>query len=370
MPDFASRHVKARKLLGEHGFDALLAQSEPTVFYLTGAIASRPAGLILPADPSRELVLIVRGGEATSVAQGVAEGVKVVGTTRDVPSEKTVSNELAAAGLIGKQVAIEDHVITLEQYNALASKTDGIRLAPGASLVHRLRFVKDAEEIEHTREAAKVTDAAMGAAVAAIKAGKSETLAAAAAETVMRQNAMFISYETLIGSGFRSSLLRRFPSDVVPGPDDLVRLDLAAKRSFGSGFGYHTDQTRTLTPQKPSADQLDMLKANLEIHLATLEALKPGRSIDEICRESLRVVKGTKWESMSHMGGHGMGLEVHEWPSFNVNVDVVLEPNTIFAIEPGCTIPGVQATCFEDSVLITEAGHERLTTLPHVLWEE
>src|SRR5690606_35991663 len=159
------------------------------------------------------------------------------------------------------------------------------------------------------------------------------------AESTMREHGMFIAYETLLGSGFRSGLLRRFPNLEVPGADGIIKIDLAAKLSFASGYGYHADQTRSIATGSHSREQRDLLEAVVEVQRATLAALRPGRTVRDASLDGLSVVQGTQWESMTSMAGHGIGLDVHEWPSFNETSDVILEEGQCFAIEPHIVVP-------------------------------
>lgn len=366
MPEFnfPERWQRTSKALEEAGLGGAILTSEPSVYYLSGTMGSRPPGLIVSADPKTKPVLVCRGSERDSVAS--LTDLEVIGAGYN--THEVLGDAVKKMGLDGEPIGFEDAAMTYGQGTALQEALPHLTFRPASDVVNRLRLVKDADEIAYMKETGKVSDLAMMAAIHTLKTKKSETLAAAAAETTMREFGMFIAYETLIGSGFRSSLLRRFPNHTVPDPDDIIKCDLAAKQSFASGYGYHTDQTRSFTTGKPSPEKLDMLKATQEIQEVTLAALKPGKTIKEVSLEGLSVVKGTKFEDISIMAGHGIGLDVHEWPSFNETTEVVLAPGQCYAIEPHINMPGVQTTCFEDTLVITETGYERITQLPYELW--
>lgn len=343
----------------------MVLTTEPSVFYFSGTVASRPPGLIISADPDTAPILVCRDGERDNVA-AIAD-IEVIGAPKE-RTYGTLSDVLAKIGLKGKSIGFEDAAVTYQHFSALADAVPDVTWHPASSTINRLRLVKEEEEIACLRKAGKVSDLAMMAAINALKAGKNESQAAAAAESTMREHGMFIAYETLIGSGFRSGLLRRYPNLEVPEPDALIKIDLAAKLSFAAGYGYHTDQTRTITTGAPSGAALEILSVTAEVQQATLEALKPGRTIRDAGLAGLAVVKGTKWEELTSMSGHGIGLDVHEWPSFNETVEVILEPGQVYAIEPHIVVPNVHTSCFEDTVLITDDGYERITQLPHELW--
>lgn len=351
--------------MSDAGLAGMLLTTEPSIYYASGTVASRPPGLILSADSSVEPLLVCRDGEWQSVA--AVSDVEVV-SMGSVGGPKAIAEALARMGLRHERVGFEEASMTVAEHGAVAAANPDVHLVPGSEVVGRVRLVKDHVELDYMRQAGAVSDLAMAAAIDALKQGATESHAAAAAESTMREHGMFIAYETLIGSGFRSGLLRRYPKLEVPGGDDIIKVDLAAKLSFAAGYGYHTDQTRSITTSTPSKEKRDLLEFVVEVQKATLAGLRPGRTIREVSLEGLAVAKGTKWETMTTMSGHGIGLDVHEWPGFNENTEVVLERGQCFAIEPHVVIPGVHTVCVEDTLVITDDGYERITHLPHELW--
>ncbi len=363
MTDFTARLKNARHAMKQAGLGGLLLTGEPSVYYFSGTVSSRPPGLIISADPATQPVLICRKVEQDAMA--AMTNLEVLGAEREAaPMLLSVFGQL---GLAKETIGFEDNVLTFEAATSLMQSLNSIKLTPASKLVRQLRLVKDAEEIQHMRKAGQVSDLAMMAAVNALKAGKNESLAAAAAESTMREHGMFIAYETLIGSGSRSGMLRRFPNLQVPKPDDIIKIDLAAKLSFASGYGYHTDQTRSITTGKPSQEKLDALTAVQQVQEATLKALKPGRTIRQVGLDGLSVVKGTKFESAMSMSGHGIGLDIHEWPNFGIDEELTLMPGQCYAIEPHLSMPKY-TTCMEDTIVVTQTGYERITKLPYELW--
>ncbi len=367
MPDYKKRWSKMRSILRDRELDAILVMDMPSVFYFTGACPSRPPGLIISADEGDTPLLMTRAMEAAEM--GALTDADTVGAEEGAADE-FIAEQLAGLGdSSGVRVGFEERHLNAEAFLALQSALTDCELVPASQLLSEVRLIKEPEEIEHMRDATEVTNEAMTRAVEAIKAGQPECLAASAAEQVMRKNAMSPGYEILIGSGVRSGHLRRYPGDIVPADDDMVRLDLGAGKFFAASFGYYSDVTRTLTPKAPRGRDLAQLEANLAVQRTTLAALRPGVTIAEASRQGLAEVEGSEFAEFTRMAGHGIGLFVHEWPSFNENTEVTLQPGMAFAIEPMIILPGEQATCIEDTVVITETGHERLSTLPQDIWD-
>lgn len=365
MPEYAGRWSRAREAMKSAGLDGMLLTTEPSVFYFSGTVGSRPPGLVITADPDQRPILVCRDSERDSVA--ALTDLEVVPAGKN-EAGKVLADVISRLSLDGAEVGFEDAAMTVADHAALQESLDKVRLVSASSVAQRVRLVKDGEELDFMRRAGAVSDLAMSAAIDTLMSGGTESHAAAAAESTMREHGMFIAYETLIGSGFRSGLLRRFPKLEAPGLDDIIKIDLAAKLSFASGYGYHTDQTRSITVGSPSPEKRELLQIVVDVQKATLAAIRPGRTIREVSLEGLAVVKGTRWEAMTSMSGHGIGLDVHEWPSFNETSDVVLEAGQCYAIEPHVVVPSRHTVCVEDTLVITGDGYERITKLPYELW--
>ncbi len=75
-----------------------------------------------------------------------------------------------------------------------------------------LRIVKDGEEIKRIRNAAKVAEIGMAAAVKAVKPRVTESQVAAAAEYAMRQAGAEEFWRTYVSSGPRTNIAHGLPT--------------------------------------------------------------------------------------------------------------------------------------------------------------
>ena len=67
----------------------------------------------------------------------------------------------------------------------------------------------------------------------------------------------------------------------------------------------------------------------------------------------------------THSLGHGVGLDIHEFPSINQtgpDKDVALKAGMVITIEPGIYLPGEIGVRYENTLLITKNGYENLFT--------
>ena len=145
---------------------------------------------------------------------------------------------------------------------------------------------------------------------------------------------------------------------------DLVFLDT------GCGVeGYHTDKTLTYAfGGAPSSEAASMHERCVEIELRAAQMLKPGAVPSEIYAT---VLAGLDTEFREHfMGygnrrssflGHGIGLQVDEFPVIAKGFDEPLVEGMVIALEPKRGVAGVGMVGSENTYLVTPRGGKSLT---------
>ena len=69
---------------------------------------------------------------------------------------------------------------------------------------------------------------------------------------------------------------------------------------------------------------------------------------------------GALGNSVGRMG-HGLGMELTEWPSVMPGDDTLLEPGMVITIEPGMSFAPGKEMVHEENILITEESARILT---------
>jgi Xaa-Pro aminopeptidase len=91
-----------------------------------------------------------------------------------------------------------------------------------------------------------------------------------------------------------------------------------------------------------------------------------GRELDAVARASLEAAGLA--EHFTHGLGHGLGLQVHEWPRVSHTADDELPEGACVTIEPGVYLPEKQyGVRIEDIIVLREDGCENLTRSPKEL---
>jgi len=337
--------MTARKL------NACLVTNIPDVFYLTGFTGSTAAAIITDAECS-----ILVDPRYTVQAEGECAGCRVV--------EYVGKSTMAAAagylsGLPGGIVGYQADDLTVASFHSLRAATANTVSFRGAKgLVESLRRVKDPDEIELMRKAARIADDAFAALTQEIRPGMREKEVALLVDTTLRTlGADKEAFETIAASGPNSACPHASPTDRVLQAGDFVKLDFGARYR-----GYNSDITRTLCLGTPSAKQREVYDTVLQAQLKAIEAIVPGRTgreIDAVARDFISS-KGYG-DNFGHGLGHSLGIEVHDGPGFSRTSDVVLQPGMVMTVEPGIYIEDWGGVRIEDDVLVTETGVEILT---------
>lgn len=229
-----------------------------------------------------------------------------------------------------------------------------------------LRAVKTPEEMQLIRRAVAISDEAFLQLLPHIRAGRKESELAAELEYNMRKlGSTKPSFETICASGKRSALPHGVASDKVVEEGDFITFDFGA--TYG---GYCSDITRTVVVGKAAPWQKEIYDIVLQANLLGEKTLKAGLTgihVDGAVRDFI----GSKGygPNFGHGLGHGVGLDIHEKPVLNRANGQPLPAGAVVTIEPGIYLPDKGGVRIEDTVLVTETGCERLTSVPKELKE-
>lgn len=243
-----------------------------------------------------------------------------------------------------------------------------------AKLMHELRPVKSAQEIELLKEACAITRDGFHRVLKLVKPGVTECdVEAEFAHEFIRRRGRF-AYNPIIASGANSNVLHYNDNDQVCKKGDLLLLDVAA-----SYANYNADMTRTIPVSgKFTKRQKDVYNAVLRVLRACVDALTPGKlprdwqkeaeafSQEELLKLGLITTKEVKAAEKNtpdrpalkkyfmHGVGHPLGLDVHDVAA----IGAPFAPGWVMTVEPGIYIPeegfGVR---LENDILITPDGN-------------
>lgn len=139
---------------------------------------------------------------------------------------------------------------------------------------------------------------------------------------------------------------------------------------YGIGInGYVADQFRTFVIGDLPAELMRAHDCSVEVHSLFVKEAKPGISCSELYRLALKKAERTGFgeqfmghgEGRARFVGHGLGLEIDEYPILTPRFNQRLEPGMVIALEPMFAFPDKGIVGLEDDYLVTATGVERLT---------
>jgi Xaa-Pro aminopeptidase len=126
--------------------------------------------------------------------------------------------------------------------------------------------------------------------------------------------------------------------------------------------------TRTVAVGNVSDEQRFVYDTVLKAQLESIKSIKQGvvcKEVDKIARD---IIYGSGFEGcFGHGLGHSVGLDVHEFPSFNTSCNEILKSGMVMTVEPGIYLENKFGVRIEDMVYVTENGCLNLTTSPKEL---
>ncbi len=254
-----------------------------------------------------------------------------------------------------KFLAFESEHLLFAEHSELC-RIENITLTGKIGLVEQLRLIKNPNEINALKQAAKISDESLNKILPYIKPGVSELDLTAELEYAMKKSgAEDISFETMVLFGQRSSLLHGKPGSTKLKTGDIILFDFGALYN-----GYHADISRVLVCEKVNSEQQKIHDIVNNAGLNALNAIKDNvsaKEIDKIVRASIP----DEFHSFFYPGvGHGTGLNIHEAPFIKYDSEAVLQSDMVVTIEPGLYIPDFGGMRVEDSILVCEDAAQPL----------
>jgi Xaa-Pro dipeptidase len=226
------------------------------------------------------------------------------------------------------------------------------------------RMIKDAHEIECIRLACRATIKVYEAVYKSLAEGMAQRDVSALVQAAYTRVGFPGGASLNIGEYTASPHGSRAPQTIREGT--ILMLDDGCRVE-----GYTSDITRTFVLGKPADKMIRVFEIVKRAQKAALDVAKPGVPNEAVDAAARKVIEdagyGPGFKYFTHRVGHGMGLEMHEWP-YLVKNDMfgwpprpTLQAGMIFSDEPGIYIKGEFGIRLEDDLHVTEDGAELLT---------
>lgn len=378
-------HARTKALqrkMGEMGVDLALILQNVDLFYFTGTL--QRGYLCIPQQG--EPVFFVQKYYDRAVRESPLHCIKV-------KSIKALPNLLRDCGIQGTRLGLELDVIPVSLFHRIKNLLGGWEALDISEEIKGIRSIKSAFEIQQIKGSGVIIDQVFSAVRHHLREGMSEMELdgilvsigrAAGHQGLVRMrgfNQEMMNIYVLSGAHACTTSFGDTPLCGL-GATHAIAQGSSAKRikrdepiviDYGGGFnGYVTDETRTFV--------IGRLKDHLERAYRIAQAIidevesdvRPGdlatgiyeRAKAMASKEGLGPYFMGHGEGRVAFVGHGLGLEVNEWPIIGRGFTRPLQPGMVFAFEPKFVFPGEGAVGIEVDYIVREDRLERITHFP------
>jgi Xaa-Pro aminopeptidase len=366
---YPQRIAKCGEHMRQMGINVLLLTKPANMFYLTGD--GRLCAYAMITQDGK----VALGVPVTDIedVKAVAYHDQIVGFDDEVGMIHSIAHYFEHFAIKAGTVGLEYTFLTQSMMGMLThphAKPAGVAPKDCTHILSELRMVKEAEEIERIRAAAKVAAIGMEAAVRAVKPGATESHVAGAAEVAMREAGAEEFWRSYVCSGARTSIAHGLPTTRKIEPNDLVMIDIHPIVN-----GYSADICRTVCAGKPSADQQSAYSLYLEAQQSTIRMIKAAAGVADLENHLHQVMKDGGHGN--HIFGppiHGVGIEFEEAPLppghaffHGEKAPPPLQANMVISVGNCGLYAGSWGVRVEDTNWVKADGYETLTDYPRQL---
>ena len=366
--EFEQRLEKAQRLMSEKDLDVVFFCTEAEVRYFTGFLTqfwqspTRPWFLCLPREGNPVAVIPEIGADCMertwiedirtwSSPHPDDDGISLLQETLEELSGGSKKNGLP----MGSESTLR---MPFQDFKMLQERLKGYEFNDATPLIQKLRMVKSELEIEKISHVCQLVSNVFETLPEWLLEEQTEIDVFRRFKIeCLKEGVDDVSY--LVGGadlGGYSDIISP-PKDKKLIPGDVLILDT------GCIFdGYFCDFDRNYALQEADDDVRNAYRVVYQATDAGLEAAVPGNTAADVFRAMNRVLEtnGAKGGQVGRMG-HGLGMQLTEWPSNAVFDNTVLENGMVLTLEPGMQFGENKLMVHEENLVIREEGPQLLT---------
>ncbi len=346
------KHIQ--KIIADKNVDAAIITKPTNVYYLTGFSCDPHERLMALVIKKDNIYLLVPAMEYESAKENLKINLKL---TSYLDTEDGYANLCKLTDKL-ENVLVEKTHLTIDRMERITKVFEIKNMVACDDLIIDMRKYKSKDEIKKLKEATKLADMAIDIAKNNLKEGITELELKAIIEFEMKKlGVKSMSFDTIVLFGKNAANPHGESGTTKLKKGDFALFDLGVWYE-----GYASDETRTFAFGEVNEEAQKIYDLVLKANTEAIKACKPGMKFSEIDKIARDIItEGGYGEYFTHRLGHGLGMEVHEFPDVSSTTDDILEENMVFTIEPGIYKPGVAGVRIEDDIVITKDGYEILT---------
>jgi Xaa-Pro dipeptidase len=350
--------------------DSLVITRRQDVQYLTGYRCtghSIPVACIISEDHQPQLI-ISEFREDTLIGESILAKVHTFSSSltddwyraQGHSYWNAIINALNELNLSKGMIGLQFDWLSVRELDTLKSSLPDAGFRDFSQILWKLRYIKDAAEIDAIRQAVKVAEIGVRTALETVASGKSEDQASLEIESAMRgAGGQQRGIRAAVLSGDRARYPFAMSSANRIRSEDFVVLDITVSHS-----GYFAEIARTLHLGQPTDQQRKLFEYVLNSMKVAERAMLPEISFDDITKQILK--KSGKLfpiDTLIQPLGSSIGLDLREPPYITLRNPFTLKEGMVFTLHPTGYAPGVGAVKVADVFLVTSDGVENLASL-------
>jgi Xaa-Pro aminopeptidase len=365
--EFEARLDRAQRLMHANGLSALLLTTEPEIRWFSGFLTqfwqspTRPWFLVVPLTGVPIAVIPAIGAECMGRTwiQDIRTWSSPDPDDDGVTLLVAALREAAAGRQVGVPMGRETHLrMPLADWHRLRAALDDIDFADATAILRSLRSVKSEAEVAKIRHAAQGASAAFRRVPKILSPGMPEAACFRAFKiAALQQGLDDIAY--LVGGagpGGYGDIISP-PSERPLATGDVLILDVG-----GVFDGYFCDFDRNFAVGPVEGAVQRAHEILWQATEAGLAAARPGATCADLFHAMQRVMtEGGAAETGVGRLGHGLGMQLTEFPSITAWDRTKLVPGMVLTLEPGMEFAPGKMMVHEENIVIRETGAELLT---------
>lgn len=259
------------------------------------------------------------------------------------------------------RIGFENTSMTVSQFDFFREILPEVEWIALEDELLQLRAIKSFEEKEAIRASIQIADDSFSQLVKRITTGMSEIDVKNELEYLMAKGGHEgPAFGTIVAFAERAALPHAVPTNRKIERDHYLLID------FGVLYGgYMSDMTRTIQIGHPQEKHRKVYDVTLKALEKSIESIYIGQNTGDLDQVARSVFESAKLEPFTLRGlGHGVGLQIHEYPRVVQNGEDRIQAGMIFTIEPGVYIENEVGVRIEDIVSVTKEGVEIMTNTP------
>ena len=366
--EYENRLDNIQKLMYESRMDAILLTTQADIEYYTGfktqffQSPTRPWYVLIPSNEKPKAIIPTIGESGMrrtwldDIQTWISPNPEDDGISLLLSTIKSLTKKHKCLGVPKSQESVLR--MPLDDYENLVKSLDGIEIKDANKILRQVRLIKSTAEIEKIKHICQLTSQGFKDLNHLLKAGESEH------ENCKRFKQHLLSLGVddtpymVAGSGkdgYGSIIMG--PGDKIIEEGDLFIVDT------GSVFdSYFCDFDRNYAFGFICDEAKKAYQVVFDATDAGFKAAQIGNTTSDVYHAMNNVMQkgGALGNSVGRLG-HGLGLQLTEWPSNTASDNTILEPGVILTLEPGMEyLPGKEMV-HEENIVITTNGPEWLT---------